>query len=337
MVATLNYEELSGAEKAAVFILAVSEEQATKLFTTLELEEVKEISQTMSTLGRVDSNTVERLFQEFASQLSRTGGVLGSFETTERLLSRIMDEKKVDSIMDEIRGPAGRTIWDKLGNVNETVLGSYLQKEYPQTVSVVLSKIDPDHAARVLAVMPEDFAMEVIVRMLRMETVQRSVLTDVEKTLRADFMNNLARTNRRDNHEVMAEIFNYFDRSTEAKFLGILEERNQESAARIKALMFTFEDLVKLDAAGIQTLIRNAGNDRIGMALKGASEPLKELFFANMSERGGKILKEEMDSMGPVRVRDVDEAQLFLVNMAKELAASGEINLKDNSDDELVY
>jgi flagellar motor switch protein FliG len=135
----------------------------------------------------------------------------------------------------------------------------------------------------------------------------------------------------------MAEIFNYFDRNTEARFVSSLEERNKEAADRIKALMFTFEDLLKLDSAGIQTLIRNAGNDRVGLALKGASEELKELFFANMSERGAKILKEDMDSMGPVRLRDVDEAQQFMINMTKELAASGEIFLADNKDDELVY
>jgi flagellar motor switch protein FliG len=189
----------------------------------------------------------------------------------------------------------------------------------------------------VLANLPDDFSVEVVMRMLRMEVVQKDILQDVERTLRAEFMSNLARTNRRDNHEVMAEIFNYFDRATEARFVASLEERNKEAADRIKALMFTFEDLVKLDSTGIQTLIRNAGNDRIGVALKGASDVLKELFFANMSERGAKILKEDMAAMGPVRLRDVDEAQQFLVNMTKELAASGEIFLADNKDDELIY
>jgi flagellar motor switch protein FliG len=116
-----------------------------------------------------------------------------------------------------------------------------------------------------------------------------------------------------------------------------LEERNREAADRIKSLMFTFEDLARLDSSGIQTLIRNAGNDRIAVALKGASEKLRELFFANMSERAAKILREEMAAMGPVRLRDVEEAQLFLVNMAKELAAAGEIMLLDGKDDELVY
>ncbi len=173
--------------------------------------------------------------------------------------------------------------------------------------------------------------------MLRMEVVQSDVVADVERTLRTEFMSNLARSNRRDNHERMAEIFNYFDGATEARFLGALEERNKETADRIKALMFTFEDLAKVDSAGIQVLMRSAGNDRIAVALKNASENLRDLFFKNMSERAAKILREDMQNMGPVRLRDVEEAQQFLVNMAKELAASGEIMLADGKEDELVY
>ena len=135
----------------------------------------------------------------------------------------------------------------------------------------------------------------------------------------------------------MAEIFNYFDRSTESKFLATLEERNKESSDRIKSLMFTFEDLAKLDAGGIQTLLKNAGNDRISLALKGTGEHLKDLFLSNMSERAAKIMREDMNAMGPVRMRDVEEAQQYLVNMAKELAASGEILLADSKEDELIY
>ena len=333
----MQFDKLTGVEKAAILMLAVSEENAAKLFSRLELDEVKELSQTMSLLGRVGSDVVEKIIGDFAERLSQAGGVVGSFDTTERLLQRFMDTERVEQIMEEIRGPAGRTVWDKLGNVNESVLASYLKNEYPQTVAVVLSRIEAAHAARVLASLPDDFSVEVVMRMLRMEVVQKDILQDVERTLRAEFMSNLARTNRRDNHEVMAEIFNYFDRNTETRFVAALEERNKEAADRIKALMFTFEDLVKLDSSGIQTLMRNAGNDRIGIALKGASEQLKELFFANMSERAAKILKEDMQAMGPVRLRDVDEAQQFLVNMAKELAASGEIFLADSKDDELVY
>ena len=331
-------KSLSGPQKAAIIMLSLGEDHSTKLWALLDDDEIKEISQTMATLGSISSDTIERLFVDFANQLSSTGSVVGSFESTERLLMRALPSDRVESIMDEIRGPAGRTMWDKLGNVNEAVLASYLKNEYPQTVAVVMSKIKPEHAARVLGSLPEEFAMEVILRMLRMEVVQKEVLDKVEQTLRVEFMSNLARTNRRDSHELMAEIFNNLDRNTETRFIASLEERNRDAAERIKALMFTFEDLVKLDPSGVQTLLRGVDKDKLALALKGASDTLRDLFFSNMSERAGKLLREDMESMGPVRLRDVDEAQMQMVTVAKDLAAKGEIMLADNKgDDELVY
>ena len=332
-----NLSQCTGAEKASIMMLALSEADVAKLFGLLDHQEVMEISQTMAVLGRVEASVVESLLVEFGERLVRKGGVVGGFDATEKLLLRALDPGRAETIMQEIRGPVGRTVWDKLAHVNETVLASYLKNEYPQTAAVVLSRIDSAHAARVLTHLPDDFATEVVIRMLRMEVVQSDIVADVERTLRAEFMSNLARTNRRDNHELMAEIFNYFDRATEARFLTALEERNKETADRIKALMFTFEDLAKLDPAGIQTLMRSAGNDRITVALKGASQALRDLFLKNMSERAAKILRDDMQAMGPVRLRDVEEAQQFLVNMAKELAASGEIVLADGKEDELVY
>jgi flagellar motor switch protein FliG len=249
-----------------------------------------------------------------------------------------MPKDRVDTIMEEIRGPAGRTMWDKLGNVSEEVLATYLKNEYPQTVAVVLSKIRSDHAARVLELLPEDFALEVVMRMLRMEVVQKEVLEGVEKTLRTEFMSNLARTNRRDAHEMMAEIFNNLDRQNEDRFLSALESRNRDAAERIKALMFTFEDLKKLDPTAVQTVIRAIDKDKLAVALKGASEELRDLFFSNMSERAAKLLREDIEAMGPVRLKDVDECQMYLVTTAKDLAAKGEIIISDNKgDDELIY
>jgi len=304
----------------------------------MEDEEIKELSMTMANLGMVDASIVEHLFIEFADQLSSTGSLVGSFDTTERLLLQSLDKEKVDMIMEEIRGPAGRTMWDKLGNVNEQVLANYLKNEYPQTVAVVLSKIKSDHAARVLSVLPENFAMEVIMRLLRMETVQKDILDGVEKTLRSEFMSNLARTQRQDAHEQMANIFNNLDRSTENRFMGALEERNRESAERIKALMFTFEDLLRIDPAGIQVLLRQVEKDQLAMALKGASDDVKELFFRNMSERAGKMMREDMEAMGPVRLKEVDEAQANVVQTAKQLADSGEIVISGSGEeDELVF
>jgi flagellar motor switch protein FliG len=301
-------------------------------------EEIKELSQTMANLGTVSSAVIERLFVDFVDQISATGSLVGTYDSTERLLTKVLEENRVELIMEEIRGPAGRTMWDKLGNVNETVLANYLKNEYPQTVAVVLSKIKSDHAGRVLTQLPESFAMEVIMRMLRMEAVQKEVLDDVERTLRNEFFSSLARTNRRDSHELIAEIFNSLDRSTESRFITALEERNRDAAERIKALMFTFEDLGKLDAMAIQGLLRNAEKDKIPLALKGASETLRDLFLSNMSERAGKLLREEIAAMGPVRLKDVEEAQGYLVALAKDLAARGEIVIADGgAEDELVY
>ncbi|NDE90225.1 MAG: flagellar motor switch protein FliG [Alphaproteobacteria bacterium] len=329
---------LSGPEKAAIVILSLGEEHAAKLFSFMNDDEIREISQVMATLGTVSSTLVETLFVEFATQISSTGSLSGTLESTERLLLRVLDKSKVGGIMEDIRGPAGRTMWDKLANVNEEVLANYLKNEYPQTVAVVLSKIKPDHASRVLGTLPESFAMEVIMRMLRMEAVQKEVLDDIEKTLRTEFMSNLARTNRRDAHEMMAEIFNNLDRASEAKFLGALEERNHDAAEKIKSLMFTFEDLGKLAPPAIQALMRVVDKSKLPIALKGASETLRDLFFANMSERAGKLLKEEIAGLGPIRLRDVDEAQASLVLSAKTLAAKGEIDIsRGNEDEELVY
>ncbi|WP_231727295.1 flagellar motor switch protein FliG [Kordiimonas lipolytica] len=329
---------MSGAQKAAAFMLAIGDEHGRNIWEGLSEDEIKELSQHMSTLGTVAAADVEELFVEFASKVSTVGNLNGSFDSTERLLAKMLPGDRVQQIMDEIRGPAGRTMWDKLGNVNEVVLASYLKNEYPQTVAVVLQKIKAEHAARVLSVLPEDFSMEVIMRMLRMEAVQKDILDKVEQTLRVEFMNNLARTSRRDSHETIAEIFNFLDRSAESRFLAALEDRNRDSAERIRALMFTFEDLANLDPSGVQTLLRNVDKDKLALAMKGASDTLRDLFFSNMSERAAKILREDMEAMGPVRLRDVDEAQMDMVNKAKDLAEAGEILLSDNKgEDELIY
>ena len=333
-----RYKDLAGPDRAAIIMLALGDTHAAKIFAEMQDDEIRDLSQHMANLGSVASEVVEQLFKEFAQKLIATGSLVGTFDSTERLLSKVLPDSRVEQIMEEIRGPAGRTMWEKLCNVNETVLANYLKNEYPQTVAVVLSKVRPDHASRVLTNLPEGFAMEVVMRMLRMESVQKEVLDDVERTLRNEFMSNLARTNRRDAHEMMADIFNNLDRSTESRFLSALEERNRDAAEKIKSLMFTFEDLGKLDAAAVQKLMGAVAKDKLALSLKGASESLRDLFIGNMSERAAKLLKDDMTGMGPVRLRDVDEAQSEMITIAKDLAASGEIVINEGKgEDELVY
>jgi flagellar motor switch protein FliG len=328
--------KLTGPQKAATLMLALAEEQAAKIFAKLQEDEIRDLSLAMAALGTVQAGQVEEVAREFSAALGQTGHLVGSYEVTERLLLKTLPRDRVSQIMEEIRGPAGRTMWDKLGNVSEAVLANYLKNEYPQTVAVVLSKVKPDHAARVLALLPEGFAMEVVMRMLRMETVQKEALEGVERTLRSEFMSNLARGSRRDSHEVMAEIFNNLDRAAETRILAALEERSRDSAERIRALMFTFDDLQRLDGAGIQVLLRAVPKDKLVLALKGASETLRDLFFRNLSERASKLLRDDLAALGPVKLRDVDEAQGLIVSQAKDLAAQGQIQLSEGRDDEMI-
>jgi flagellar motor switch protein FliG len=228
-------------------------------------------------------------------------------------------------------------MWDKLSNVNEGVLAGYLRNEYPQTIAVILSKLKSDHAARVLGALPRDIAVDVVQRMLRMETVQKEVLAQVEATLKTEFMANFARAQRRDPHEAMAEIFNAMDRSTEESMLSALDARSPDAADRIRSLMFTFEDLGGLLPASIAVIVRQADKRQMALALKGAPENIRSLFFSTMTERSAKLLREDMASMGPVRARDCEEAQTALVRLAKNLADMGEIVLVDpKSDDTMI-
>src|SRR5579884_1462148 len=301
--------KLTGPERAAILMLALGEQYGGKVIQLLDDDELRELSTVMSSLGTVESEAVEELLLEFVSRMSASGAIFGNYDATERLLQQYLPPERVVGSMDEIRGPAGRNMWEKLSNVQEEVLANYLKNEYPQTIAVVLSKLRPEHAARVLAILPEELALDVVNRMLRMEAVQKEVIERVEQTLRVEFMSNLSQTRRRDAHEVMAEIFNNFDRQTETRFITALEEQNRESAERIKTLMFTFDDLIKLDAGSAQTLMRHVDKDKLGVALKGAAEPVRQFFLSNMSTRAAKMLLDDMQAMGPVRLRDVDEAQ----------------------------
>ncbi len=328
---------LTGDEKAAVLLLALGPDYGKPILQELDELELRTLSRAMVKLGPITQEMLDDLFVEFVTGISSTGSVAGNKDTTERLLLSFLPPERVDSIMEELRGPAGRTMWEKLSNVHEDVLANYLRNEYPQTIAVVLSKIAVDHASRVLSVLPEELAMEVVQRMLALDPVQKDILDKIEQTLRTEFMTTLSQSKRRDSHELMAEIFNSFDRQTEARFMTGLEENSRDDAERIKALMFTFEDLSKLETAAIQSLLQKVDKKDLALALKGASGHVKEMFFANMSSRASKMLQDDMEAMGPVRLKDVDEAQTRMVAAAKDMAARGEIVIaKNNSDEQMV-
>lgn len=321
----LGGAKMSGVQKAAILLLSVSDEVAANIFKKLNDEEVKEISHAMSSLGVISPHLVDTVVQDFGDDIFNNSIFLGNLHTTARLLGKIMEPDKVKSLLEDIRGPQGRDTWEKLGNVSEELLALYLQNEQPQTVALVLSKLPPEHAAKVLAQLPEKLAFDAIVRVLNMGVVKKEVIEGVEKILRAEFISTIGKTMKRDSCEMIADILYNMDRASEAKYLTMLESSAPESAQRVKDLMFTFEDLAKLDDKGMQVVIRTVDKAKLTIALKGASDKIKELFFKNMSQRAARIVVEELESMGPVKVRDVDEAQSAIIKTVKDLIEKGEV------------
>ncbi len=221
-------------------------------------------------------------------------------------------------------------VWDKLTDVHEATLAGYLANEHPQTVGLVLSRLDPAHAARVLAALPEALAAEAVRRMLRLEPVAPQILEAVERTLSAEFAANLARApeSGRDAPAAVARILEKLDPAVERRVVGALERDNRAGAERVKQRMVGFDDLARLDLDHARALLRRAPADKLAVALKAASEATRKLFLDALPERSARVLRQEIAALGPVRLRDVDEAQAAILDVAKEMAANGEIALK---------
>ncbi|MGL4371235.1 MAG: flagellar motor switch protein FliG [Alphaproteobacteria bacterium] len=337
MVRIIDGKIVSGSAKAAALLLALSPESSKKLFSFLEEDEIRQMSATMAQLGVVESKSVEYVIQEFIDLMQKGQGVLGSLDNTKRLLSQILGEEGAQNILAGIHG-SNTSMWERLVNVNEETFTNFLQNEHPQTIAVVLSRIKTDYAAKIFSKLQDPLSMEVMLRMLNAASVKRDVLDEVESGLKFELMEELSRSSKSaDPHQTLAEIFNAFDRNTETRFMTALEEKTPDSAERIKSLMFTFRDLIRVDSAGIQMLIRQSDKSALALALKGAPDLIKDLFFSSMSERASKLLKEDIAALGMVRIRDVDEAQAKVVVLAKELADAGEITISEGSDtDEMV-
>ncbi|MCA9794539.1 MAG: flagellar motor switch protein FliG [Candidatus Eremiobacteraeota bacterium] len=326
--ADASQRALSGDEKAAVLLLALGPDYGKPIWEELDEIEIRQLSRAMAQLGPITQEMLDSLLIEFVTNVSSNGTIAGNSESTERLLLSFLPPERVDAIMEEIRGPAGRNMWEKLSNVQEDILANYLKNEYPQTIAVVLSKISTDHASRVLAVLPEDLALDVVQRMLSLDTVQKDILEKIEATLRTEFMSTLSHTQRRDSHEQMADIFNAFDRQTEARFMTALEENDREASERIKELMFTFDDLLNLEPSAIQAVLAAMDKNDLVLALKGANKELAERIYRFLSPEVAKALRDDVESLGQVPFDETKAAQQQIRNILRGLVTLGKIKFK---------
>jgi flagellar motor switch protein FliG len=316
-----QYGKMSSLQKAAALMLALPEEAVSSVFSRLEPAEIRNLAEAMSSLDTVHPSVIETLMSDFSSQIRNTSPVQGGFEATGRLLSRFLPKEQLSAVMDEIR------MWDKLGHVQEEVLAQYLKNEYPQTVAVILSRLKPLQTSKILSFFSDELAEDVVNRMLDTEPVHPDVISELETTLRKDFMAHLNRLSQKDPHEFVAQVFNNMDPALSDRYVTALEGQNPEAAERVRKMMFKFEHLVKIDTEGIQMVLKKVSKTDLPLALKGADPALRDCFMKSLSRRAGAMLDDDINSLGPVRVKDVSDAQRRIVAVARELIDSGQIVL----------
>jgi flagellar motor switch protein FliG len=326
---------LSGAERAAIVLLSLGPEQAGKLVEMLGEEEIRQISKSMSRLGEVDQSIVQEVMQDFASHTAAGGTIVGSQQTTERLLRAALvgRDDLVDTIMKDIRGGGGAMIWDKIAALDAKLFANFLMREQPQTAAVVLSRVIPDFTAQVLAAFPTELASSVMLRMLEMQKIDAEVMADLERGLWQDLQPLMQTDAGDDRHAFMADLIGRVDSDTETRLLSAMESNAPDQAAQVRKHMFTFVDIARMTDGSVQTLLNDVDKSRLAVAIKLVDEAMQNVFLRNMSERQAKILRDELQMLSNVRKSDAEAAQREIVLLAKALAAAGSLQLRPPEDE----
>lgn len=331
-------DNLTGPEKAAIFMLTVGEDFSAQVFQRLEADDIKLVGRQMAKIDKVDKDDVKALLNEFKSDTGEQDLFLSGNELLEGALKRALQSDKASEILEEIRSDWKLTLFQKARKLEPKVLVNFLRNEHPQTVSLVLAVLDHTQAAQILAELPEDIQIEVVMRMAELDKVSPEILVDVDRVLQDELLSVEGMEGQRlGGVETVAEILNNADRALEATVLEGIEEQREALADEIRRLMFVFEDLLSVDDRGIQAILKEVSTDDLKIALKIASEELMQKIFSCMSSRAVEMLKEDMEIMGPTRVKDVEAAQQSIIKIAKRLEQEGKVQLMaGGGEDEFV-
>ncbi|QMW23690.1 flagellar motor switch protein FliG [Sandaracinobacteroides saxicola] len=329
-----DLRRLDPMQRAAALMLVLGPTTGRPIWEQLDEQETRGLAAAMIDLGPVAGGTAERLLRDFLDGMADAGGVQGSPTTAQRLLSAVLPGDRAQSILRDISGDdQSQPVWERMSKIPENQLANYLAAEQPQTAAVILSKLRPDRAAAVLAAMSRDAAINIITRTLAMQPVSREAMIQVERVLKQEFIASDSRAALADPHAKVASIFNALDRDTEQQLLAHLEVADADAAQRIRSLMFTFDDLRRIDRDALAVLVRKADKAQLTLALKGADEELLEMFLGVLPTRAAGLLRESLADMGPKRARDIQQARAGLVTLAKQLAEAGELTLDGPGDE----
>ncbi|ABY29052.1 MAG: flagellar motor switch protein FliG [Methylobacteriaceae bacterium] len=332
-VATRRLEPV---DQVAALLLAMGKPAAGRLIKYFEPDELKRITRSASNLGAVSPEQLDTVVEHFSAEFSAGNSLIGTASEVEKLLSGLLPADQIADILADVRGSATRSVWDRLGTVQESVLASYLVKEHPQTAALILSKVKPATAAKVMGHLPAPVRNTVMRRMLSFKPIVDDVLHAIEKTLHEDFMINGARNSGADTHAKMADIINKMERQQMDDVLSSLGESRPKSVEILKGLLFTFDDIVKLAPRARTTLFDAVPNDRLVLALKGTEADFRTTVLSALSARVRRMVEHELNGGEPAAQRDVLEARRTITDLAMEMAGRGEIEINPGGEDEAL-
>lgn len=325
--------QLKGYEKAAIFLSAIGEDVASEILKNLDINDVSMIALHMSRLKGINRNIVDDVFREASEKISKGILHLGGEEYVKNILNKGLGEDGAEKVL-ELASKEGATY--SLKGVDTRTLTNFLMTEHPQTKALVICLLEPAQAAEVLSLMPEEIRADVAMRIATTERIPESAIEEIREVLREHMDIGKNKGRKLGGTKTIAEILNHCDKATEQAVLEKIEAQDDNLADTIRKFMFIFDDLIYIDDRGIQTILMEVSTEELSVALKTASDALKEKIFRNMSQRAAQILKEEMQLKGPVRVSDVERAQQNIVKIARKLEAEGKIIIAGRGGEELV-
>ena len=331
-------EQLSGLEKTAILLLAMGDKFTSEAFKRMERAEITQISKIIMEMDAVPKETIEMVLREFHYALVSGQDILtGGEDAVKRLLMKNLDGDTAKYIIDELNLDVGAVPFRELGNVSPRILSQILRNEHPQTLALILGHMPADQAAQLLTNLPAGVRTEVLMRLANVEAVPEDMIEEVDKVLQSQLIAMGGKEGKKvGGVPAVAEILNAVDRATEEEVLSEIEEESSQMAEEIRNLMFVFEDVGGLDDRAVRELLKDISNDDLTLALKGASDELKEHFFKNMSERAATMIREDLEIMGPTKLSDVEAAQQNIVRTVRKLEGEGRIAISRGGGDVFV-
>jgi flagellar motor switch protein FliG len=332
--ANLGPRTLKGPDRVATLLFAMGKPAATRLLKHFSSEEIKLITKSAAELGQVSPSQLETLIEEFSAQFSNGASLFGTATEVEKLLSGVLSPEQIAELMADVLGNSNKSIWDRVSTVSESTLATYLMKEHPQTAALILSKVKPACAAKVMGHLPQPLRNGLMRRMLAFKPIVDETMRNIEQTIHEDFMINFSRNMGADTHAKMADIINKMERDHMEEVLQSLTEVRPKSAEILKGLLFTFDDIVGLTPRARTALFDQIPNDRVVLALKGTDDAFRSVILSSLASRVRRMVEHELNSREPASQRDVLDARRAITDLALEMAGRGEIEINSESDDD---